>query len=132
VLLESLPDAIRRKQRRAAGKRMRERGLRCSKELLFRGHVQDRVVDEHHVEGSTEAQRSHVSDVVLALRIELAAEAQHLFGRVRQRAAKAALEVKRVVARAGAQLEQRLRPKRGCALQNLGTPYANRPGTGLA
>jgi hypothetical protein len=53
--------------------------------------------------------RAHVADDVLALRVQLAAQRLHLLREIGERAAEAVFEVRRVVARAGSELEQRRR-----------------------
>ena len=76
-------------------------------QVVLRRHVDDSVVREHDVEAALEPQRPHVADDVLALRVQGSRQRQHRLGDVRERAGEPALEVARVVAAAGTQLEQR-------------------------
>ena len=65
-------------------------------------------MDEHDVEGAAEPERSHVSLEVLALGIERAAQREHVGREVGERADESRLQVRRVVAAARAELEERL------------------------
>lgn len=74
---------------------------------VFRHHVRDRVVDQDGIEGAVEPECSHVAGDVLAARIDLAAELEHLFGEITQGALESLFQVQRVVARARAEFEER-------------------------
>ena len=97
---------------------------RAAMDALFAQLRPRRVVHQHRVEGALEPQRAHVTRDVLALRIQLAAEALHRLGDVGQRALEAMLQVKRVVPRTGTELEQRSRPRRRRPRQRI--PIAHR------
>ena len=113
LLLERLLDEVRREDGRPARSRVRERRLDDGGEVLLGRHVHHRVVHEHDVERPAEAQGPHVPEDVLALRVELAAEREHLLREVGEGAAEAPLQVRRVVPRTGAELEQRLGVRHG-------------------
>jgi hypothetical protein len=93
---------------------MGERRLEHGPEVARRRDVGDRVVDEDGVERPAEANRAHVALDVLALGVEAAADGEHLRRPVDEREPEGALEVRRVVPAAAAELEDVLdRPGAG-------------------
>lgn len=107
LLDERLASAIGLEERDTTRPRVDKRCLeRCAKIVLGR-HVHHGIVEEDDVESAAEAQRSHVSRDVLALRIQAPREREHLLRDVRQGAREARFQVTRVVAATGSELEQR-------------------------
>ena len=104
---EGLPRAVRDHDRDAARARMRERRLEDGPQVGLARHVDDRVVGEHDVECAREPERPHVACEVLALGVQRPRDLEHLLRDVGERALEAVLEVARVVAAAGAELQQR-------------------------
>jgi len=109
---ERLTRAVGHEQGDAAGARVGERRRDAGRELVLRSEISDRVVDEDDVEAPPEPQRAHVAEDVVAFRVELAAQRQHLRREVRERAREVMLQVGGVVAAARAQLEQRPRVRK--------------------
>jgi hypothetical protein len=54
-------------------------------EIVRGGHVVDRVVDEHGIEVTPEADRAHVPGDVLTFGIERTAHREHVCGEIDQR-----------------------------------------------
>ena len=102
---ERLPNVVRQNRDRPPRAAVdRRRAERCPEGCLV-GGIHDGVVDEDHIEFAAEAQRSHVPDQVLALRVELPADSQHRGRPVGQRESEVALEMKGETAAAGAKLQ---------------------------
>jgi len=75
---EGLADVVGGEERGAAGSAVHVcRRDRCS-EVVFRRHIDDRIVDEDGVELAAKADDPHVALEVLALRVQAAAHLQHL------------------------------------------------------
>ena len=89
------------------GRVMRERRLEDGPQVGLARHVDDRVVGEHDVECAREPERPHIACEVLALGVQRPRDLEHLLRDVGERAREAVLEVARVVAAAGAELQQR-------------------------
>jgi len=107
--LEDLGRRVGRQDHDATGAHVRRGGLDRPPQVALAREVGDRVVGEHHVEHPPEAERPHVADEMLALRVQRPAEGEHLGRQVGQRALEAGLQVRGVVAAARAELEERAR-----------------------
>jgi hypothetical protein len=76
-------------------------------QVVRRGHVINRVVDEHGVEQAAQSQGPHVALQVLTLRVQRAAHLQHAGRQISQcHVRKVLLEVGRIVPTPGPQLQQ--------------------------
>ena len=105
--LERLAGVVGDEDGHTSGSRVGERGLHAGAQVVLGRQVHHRVVDEHGVERPSEPERPHVAEDVLAVGVQLAREGQHLRRDVGQGAREVLLEVRRVVAAARAELEQR-------------------------
>ena len=90
---ERLARVVRHEDGDAAGPRVRVSGRHAVGEHVLARHVRDRVVHEHDVEGPSEPQRAHVPEDVLAVRVQLAREREHLRREIGQRAREMRLQV---------------------------------------
>jgi hypothetical protein len=100
---------IGREHQGAARPAGHERGLDHLPEIGLGRHVRDGIVHEHAVELATQPYRPHVALDVLALRVEGPAHGQHARHAVDERHREVRPQVRRVVAAAAAELEQRPR-----------------------
>ena len=107
ALDERVRDVVRCENRRTARPRMDEGRLDRRAQVGLRRHVGDAVMGEDGIKDATEPQRPHVAGDVLALGIAGPAERQHRLGDVGERAGETRLEMRGVVAGAGAQFQQR-------------------------
>ena len=108
---DSTAPAVQRRfyaeQRRPAGAEMQGNVFQRRAKVVLRRDVGNRVVHEHGIEGAPEPQRPHVALDVLAFGVQRLAQREHLRREIGQRARELRLEVRRVVAAARAQLEER-------------------------
>ena len=116
--LERLARAVRHEEGDTARPRVCERRLHARPEIVLGRQVHDRVVHEDGVERPSEAERPHVAEHVLAAGVQLPAQREHLRREVGQRAREVGAQVRRVVAAARAELEQR--PGVGDLLEDRG------------
>jgi hypothetical protein len=102
---------------RAAGTAMYGRGVQCGPHGHRLGGIHDGIMDQHHIELPGQAQRSHVTEDMLAFRVQPLADGQHARRPVSQGQSEMMLQMKGETAAAGAQLQQgpipgvRYRPK---------------------
>ena len=108
--LEVLRDVVRDQYRDPARPAMRVRGLHRLAQVVLADHVLDRVVHEDRVERPAQPDGPHVALHVLALRVQLGRDGQHVGGQVDQGELEVRLEVECVIAAAAAELQHGTAP----------------------
>jgi hypothetical protein len=103
--LKVLDDVVGHEHGDTALPTMLVRGAHRPPQINLGDHVIDGVMDEHSVEGSVETHRSHITLDVLAFRIQLAGDGQHLIGEIDKGHLELTLEMEGVVAAAAPKLE---------------------------
>jgi hypothetical protein len=107
---ERLANVVGKYGDRPAGAAVDRRGVERRPHGGWVRRIGDGVVDQHGIEVALEAQRTHVPDQVLTLRVELPADGQHRGSLVGQSESEVTLEVRGETPPAGAELEEGCRP----------------------
>jgi len=104
-LVERIPGRVRRYERHSAGCEVSSHGFECRAEVVFGGHVHDGVVDEHGIEGASQAHVAHVSRQMFALGVEPAAHPAHPIRGFDKRHGEGVLHVRSVISLSAAELQ---------------------------
>jgi hypothetical protein len=105
--MKRLSDVVRCDHDRPANAAMNARSLDGAAHVGFVGHVHDRIVNEHGIELTIEADCPHIALNVLEIRIEGLAHQQHPGGLVDECHTEVLLHMPGIVAASAPELENR-------------------------